>query len=92
MDAFRAVNPGATGHTSRQRVHAARSTVARRIDFVFVVPSANGVPRVLESRVVLDTPRRRADGTTLGPSDHYGVLAVIEIPTNGAINLSLGIR
>jgi len=51
---------------------------------VFVVPGANGVPRVLESRVVLDIPRRRADGTTLWPSDHYGVLAVIEIPTNGA--------
>jgi hypothetical protein len=84
VDAFRAVNPGATGPTSIQRVHAAQSTVSRRIDFVFAVPGANGVPRVLESRVVLDIPRRRADGTTLWPSDHYGVLAVIEIPTNGA--------
>jgi endonuclease/exonuclease/phosphatase family metal-dependent hydrolase len=84
VDAFRAVNPGATGPTSRQQVHAAQSTALRRIDFVFVVPGANGPPRVLESRVVLDTPRRRADGTTLWPSDHYGVLAVIEIPTNGA--------
>jgi endonuclease/exonuclease/phosphatase family metal-dependent hydrolase len=81
VDAFRAVNPAATGPTSRQQVHAAQSTVSRRIDFVFVVPGANGVPRVLESRVVLDIPRRRADGTTLWPSDHYGVLAVIEIPT-----------
>jgi endonuclease/exonuclease/phosphatase family metal-dependent hydrolase len=84
VDAFRAVNPGAAGPTSRQQVHVAQSTVSRRIDFVFVVPGANGPPRVLESRVVLDTPRRRADGTTLWPSDHYGVLAVIEIPTNGA--------
>jgi len=84
VDAFRAVNPGTNGSTSRQLVHAAQSTVARRIDFVFVVPGANGVSRVLESRVVLDIPRRRADGTTLWPSDHYGVLAVIEIPTNGA--------
>ena len=84
VDAFRAVNPGATGPTSRQHVHAAGSTVSRRIDFVFVVPGATGTPRVLESRVVLDIPRRRADGTTLWPSDHYGVLAVIEIPTNGA--------
>jgi endonuclease/exonuclease/phosphatase family metal-dependent hydrolase len=83
VDAFRAVNPGATGPTSRQQVHDARSTASRRIDFVFVVPGANGVPRVLEGRVVLDRPRRRADGTTLWPSDHYGVLAVIEIPTNG---------
>jgi hypothetical protein len=58
--------------------------VSRRIDFVFVLPGANGVPRVLESRVVLDIPRRRADGTTLWPSDHYAVLADIEMPTNGA--------
>jgi len=84
VDTFRAVNPSATGLTSRQDVYAARSTVARRIDFVFVVPGGNGVPRVLESRVVLDTPRRRPDGSMLWPSDHYGVLAVIEIPTNGA--------
>jgi hypothetical protein len=58
--------------------------VSRRIDYVFVVPGANGVPRVLESRVVLDVPLRRAEGTTLWPSDHYGVLAVIEMPTSGA--------
>jgi endonuclease/exonuclease/phosphatase family metal-dependent hydrolase len=84
VDAFRAVNPDAAGPTSRQQVDAVRSTVSRRIDFVFVVPGANGAPRVRESRVVLDVPRRRADGTTLWPSDHYGVLAVIEIPTNRA--------
>lgn len=84
VDAFRAVNPSATGLTSRQDVHAARPTVARRIDFVFVKGGGNGMPRVLESRVVLDTPRQRPDGTALWPSDHYGVLAVIEIPTNGA--------
>jgi endonuclease/exonuclease/phosphatase family metal-dependent hydrolase len=84
VDAFRAVNPEAAGPTSRQQVHAAQPTVARRIDFVFVVPGANGGPRVLESRVVLDAPRRRANGTALWPSDHYGVLAVIDIPVNGA--------
>lgn len=84
VDAFRAVNPGAAGSTSLQRVHASESTVSRRIDFVFVVSGANGASRVRESRVVLDIPRRRADGTTLWPSDHYGVLAVIEMPTNRA--------
>jgi endonuclease/exonuclease/phosphatase family metal-dependent hydrolase len=84
VDAFRAVNPGAAGSTSLQRVYAAESTVSRRIDFVFVVSGVNGAARVRESRVVLDIPRRRADGTTLWPSDHYGVLAVIEIPTNRA--------
>ena len=50
---------------------------------MFLLPGGNGPPRVLESRVVLDIPRQRPDGTTLWPSDHYGVLAVIEIPTNG---------
>ena len=84
VDAFRAVNPGDAGSTSRQQVYAGWSTVSRRIDFVFMVPGGKGVPRVLESRVVLDTPRRRPDGSMLWPSDHYGVLAVIEIPTNGA--------
>jgi endonuclease/exonuclease/phosphatase family metal-dependent hydrolase len=83
VDAFRAVNPGAMGSTSRQQVYAVESTVSHRIDFVFVGPGGDGVPRVLESRVVLDTPRRRPDGTALWPSDHYGVLAVIETPTNG---------
>jgi endonuclease/exonuclease/phosphatase family metal-dependent hydrolase len=84
LDAFRAANPQAMGPTVRQQVDATVPTASRRVDFVFVVPGANGVPRVLESRVVLDIPLRRADGTTLWPSDHYGVLAVIEIPTNGA--------
>jgi endonuclease/exonuclease/phosphatase family metal-dependent hydrolase len=84
VDAFRAANPHVMGPTVLQRVDAAEPTVSRRIDFVFVVPGTSGVPRVLESRVVLDIPRRRADGTTLWPSDHYGVLAVIEVPTNGA--------
>jgi endonuclease/exonuclease/phosphatase family metal-dependent hydrolase len=78
VDAFRAVNLDATGPTCLQWVHAVRSTVSRRIDFVFVVPGLDGDALVRESRVVLDIPRRRADGTTLWPSDHYGVLAVIE--------------
>jgi endonuclease/exonuclease/phosphatase family metal-dependent hydrolase len=85
VDAFRAANPNVIGPTSLQRVDAAEPTASRRIDFVFVVPgTTRRVPQVLESRVVLDIPRRRADGTMLWPSDHYGVLAVIEVPTDGA--------
>jgi hypothetical protein len=34
---------------------------------------------VLSSRVVLDKPERRRDGSTLWPSDHYGVLADVEL-------------
>ena len=83
VDALRSANPHAVGPTVLQRVDAAKPTVSRRIDFVFVLPGANGVPRGLDSRVVLDIPRRRGDGTTLWPSDHYGVLADIDIWTNG---------
>jgi hypothetical protein len=35
--------------------------------------------RVRASRVVLDTPRRLEDGKILWPSDHYGVLAELEV-------------
>lgn len=36
--------------------------------------------RVPASRVVLDRPGRGPDGGPLWPSDHYGVLAEIELP------------
>jgi hypothetical protein len=67
-----------------QNPDAPTRTVTRRVDFIFLV--ANGAPaaRVRGSRVVLDTPGRLADGTTLWPSDHYGVLAEIEPVTVGA--------
>jgi hypothetical protein len=38
---------------------------------------------VRESRVVLATPARRADGSTLWPSDHYGVLAELDLGAAG---------
>jgi len=74
IDAFRAVNPGATGHTSRQQVHAAGSTVSRRIDFVFVAPGAIGAPRVLEPRGARYRPP---------PSGRHHALAVRSLRSAG---------
>ena len=49
------------------------------MDYVFLI-SANGRQwRVVASRLVLDEPERGADGATLWPSDHYGVLADLEL-------------
>ena len=74
-DAFRTANPEDAGYTDVQRPDAVAPTVSRRYDYVFVIPGARGSGAVLASRVVLNEPRRRADGTTIWPSDHYGVLA-----------------
>ncbi|HXH83808.1 MAG TPA: endonuclease/exonuclease/phosphatase family protein [Candidatus Tectomicrobia bacterium] len=78
VDAFRAANPDAPGHTVWQRIEAPQPTVARRVDYVFVVRGDAVAPRVRASRVVLDRPRAQADGGVLWPSDHHGVLADIE--------------
>ena len=77
LDLFREANPTALGATVRQDVLAAVSTVRRRVDYLLLLPGSRVQARVLSSRVVLDTPGRRADGSPLWPSDHYGVLAEI---------------
>jgi endonuclease/exonuclease/phosphatase family metal-dependent hydrolase len=74
-DVFRTANPGEAGYTDLQRPHASRRTVSRRFDYVFLIPGTRGGGTVLASRVVLNEPRHHADGTTIWPSDHYGVLA-----------------
>jgi endonuclease/exonuclease/phosphatase family metal-dependent hydrolase len=81
VDAFRAVNPDEPGFTDLQQTDAATATVSQRYDYIFVVPGARGPGAVLTSRVVLNAPRRYADGTMLWPSDHYGVLAELELTT-----------
>lgn len=78
-DAFRAANPEDAGYTDVQRPDAPAPTVSRRYDYVFVIPGARGSGAVLTSRVVLNEPRQRADGTTIWPSDHYGVLAELAL-------------
>jgi endonuclease/exonuclease/phosphatase family metal-dependent hydrolase len=79
IDAYRAVRPDDPGLTVWQQPDGPAVTVRRRVDFIFVVPNGAPTPRVLSSRVVLDKPERRRDGSTLWPSDHYGVLADVEL-------------
>lgn len=79
LDAYRLANPAAPGFTVWQRVDVPDRMVRRRVDYVFLVPGAAVPGRILGSRVVLDTPRRLENGAVLWPSDHYGVLAEIDV-------------
>jgi endonuclease/exonuclease/phosphatase family metal-dependent hydrolase len=77
VDAFRTANPTAAGVTVKQDVTAPTPTARRRIDYVFVLPGTAVTADVVSSRVVLDRPGRNGDGSTLWPSDHYGVFAEV---------------
>ncbi len=79
IDAYRTANPSQPGLTVFQRIEEPTPTVWRRVDYVFVLPGAEFPGRVLSSRVILDTPRHLPDGKVLWPSDHYGVLADLEV-------------
>jgi endonuclease/exonuclease/phosphatase family metal-dependent hydrolase len=79
IDSYRHANPGARGVTVWQRVDGPFATASRRVDYVFLVPGLHLTGRVRASRVILDTPQQLADGTTLWPSDHYGVLTEVEL-------------
>lgn len=79
VDAFRTANPTHPGLTVWQRIEAPVPTVWRRVDYVFVIPGTKFPGTVISSRVILDTPRHLPDGKVLWPSDHYGVLAEMEI-------------
>jgi endonuclease/exonuclease/phosphatase family metal-dependent hydrolase len=78
VDAFRAAHPDAPGFTVYQPVHEPVRMARRRVDYVLVANGA-GPPRVRSSRVVLDTPGHGGEGRPLWPSDHYGVVAEVEI-------------
>lgn len=82
VDAFRAVNPTAPGPTVWQRIRAAEPTASRRVDYVLVRAAAGGDLRVVGSRVILDRPEVTDDGP-LWPSDHYGVMADVELTPPG---------
>jgi len=79
LDVFRFLHPEAPGFTVWQRHDAPERTVRRRVDYVFLVPGTRNAGRAVASRVVIDEPRRGVDGRTLWPSDHYGVLAEIDL-------------
>ena len=82
IDAYRRANPDVAGATVWQRIDAPWPMARRRVDYIFLVPGLEIRGDVAASRVVLDAPHRLADGTTLWPSDHYGVLA--ELVVSGA--------
>jgi endonuclease/exonuclease/phosphatase family metal-dependent hydrolase len=80
QDAFARVHPGAPGVTWARRnpmtAELAHVELERRIDYLWVTQEQrSGRGRVLDARVVLDAPD--ADGTW--PSDHFGVLADVQI-------------
>src|SRR5262245_37871256 len=79
VDAFRSANPGAAGSSVFPAVRPPGPTVRRRVDFVFLVPGHVVPGRVLTSRVVLNAPRPAENGQVLWPSDHYGVLAELDV-------------
>ena len=79
VDAFRASNPHTPGLTVWQRVRTEEPTVFRRVDYVLMAGVRNGPAAACASRVVLNTPGRAPDGGTLWPSDHYGVLADLDV-------------
>jgi endonuclease/exonuclease/phosphatase family metal-dependent hydrolase len=79
LDAFRIANPEAQGPTVWQRIGALNPTVSRRVDFILLGNGRESTATVRSSRVVLDRPGHLPDGSPLWPSDHYGVLAELDI-------------
>jgi endonuclease/exonuclease/phosphatase family metal-dependent hydrolase len=92
IDAFRTANPRQPGLTVWQRMDETAPTVRRRVDYLFVVPGETAKGRVLSSRLVLDAPRTLPDGRTLWPSDHYGVMADLDVLARPSAEAETGQR
>jgi endonuclease/exonuclease/phosphatase family metal-dependent hydrolase len=84
VDAFRQANPEGRGATVWQRIQAPGRTAFRRVDYVLVLPGTRVSGRAVASRVILDTPGQAPDGAPLWPSDHYGVIAEIDLHDTAA--------
>ncbi|HEU4504913.1 MAG TPA: endonuclease/exonuclease/phosphatase family protein [Nitrospira sp.] len=82
IDVFRTVNPEMNGATVWQRIESPLPTVSRRVDFILLLNGSESAAFVRSSRIVLDRPGQLPDGSTLWPSDHYGVLADLDIVFN----------
>ena len=78
-DAFRRVHPTADGFTSDQVLTTPAPSVSQRIDYILLLPGAEVPSSSCGSQVILNTPRRLQNGRDLWPSDHYGVLAEVEV-------------
>jgi endonuclease/exonuclease/phosphatase family metal-dependent hydrolase len=83
-DAFRRVHPTAAGFTCDQALSAPTPTVSQRIDYVLLLPGASAPGEIGVTQVILNTPRRLPTGQVLWPSDHYGVLAEVEVCPKGS--------
>jgi len=79
VDAFRSVHPTAAGFTCDQALYGPSPTVSQRIDYLLVLPGAEAPGKVCSSQVILHTPQQLADGRIVWPSDHYAVLAEVEV-------------
>ena len=79
LDAFRTANPTQPVFSVWQHMNVTAPTVRRRVDYLFVVAGKEVPGSVLSSRLVMNAPRSLGDAKPLWPSDHYGVLADIEI-------------
>lgn len=79
IDAFRTVNPDIDGPTVWQRIDSPEPTASRRVDFILLLNGQTSKASVRSSRLVFNKPGRLSDGRVLWPSDHYGVLADIDL-------------
>ena len=79
LDAYSMANPDAEGPTVWQRIEEPEPTVSRRVDFIWMLNGRDTKVSVRSSRNVLDRPGELPDGTTLWPSDHYGVYAELDL-------------
>jgi endonuclease/exonuclease/phosphatase family metal-dependent hydrolase len=79
IDTYRAARPEDEGYTCcvGALTQGPSQVLEKRIDYIFLVPGAEGA-RVVSSQRVLSQPFRLGDGW-LWASDHVGVLSVIQV-------------
>jgi endonuclease/exonuclease/phosphatase family metal-dependent hydrolase len=79
VDPLDVADPGRAYPTVWQPVRDAVRRARRRVDYVLVAAPPGGRTRVVDGRIALDQPGRARDGGPLWPSDHYAVVADVEV-------------
>jgi endonuclease/exonuclease/phosphatase family metal-dependent hydrolase len=84
QDAWDVLNAGAPGYTwARANLYTGRMGWLRgdrRLDYIFVTsPRRDGRGTVHAARVVLDQPVTLSSGEPLFASDHFGVMAEVQM-------------
>jgi len=92
QDCWDVMHAGAPGYTwSRANPYTARMSWLRgdrRLDYIFVTPARrDGRGTVHSSRLLLDEPTVMPDGERLFGSDHFAVVAEIQLAANEAAPL-----